>query len=78
MLQSKNYMRKYSLICEIALEYHQSVQRQERRADLAPTRFDVLMSDILVWDIETILDLKGFATANRHVGNVLTMRAPYR
>jgi predicted PolB exonuclease-like 3'-5' exonuclease len=33
-----------------------------------PTLFDVLMSNVIVWDIETVPDLKGFAAANGHVG----------
>jgi hypothetical protein len=28
----------------------------------------MLMSNIIVWDIETVPDLKGFAAANGHVG----------
>jgi hypothetical protein len=26
------------------------------------------MSNVIVWDIETVPDLKGFAAANSHVG----------
>jgi hypothetical protein len=33
-----------------------------------PTRFDVLMSNVIVWDIETVPDLKGFAAADGHAG----------
>src|ERR1700731_3213929 len=30
--------------------------------------FNALMSNVIVWDIETVPDLKGFAAANGHVG----------
>ena len=31
-------------------------------------RLNVFMSNVIVWDLETVPDLKGFAAANGHVG----------
>src|SRR5262249_51936577 len=40
-----------------------------RGVDFEPgSLLNAVMSNIIVWDIETVPDLKGFAAANGHVG----------
>jgi hypothetical protein len=34
------------------------------------------MSSVILWDIETVPDLKGFAAANGHLGKTTTKFAP--